>query len=70
MTPDSLIQRIKIDEVPDLIEEGVISGGMIPKLKHVSKQLKMVLNLAISLTDVKTFSLLEIFTKWYRNYDL
>ena len=30
--PDSLIQRIKIDEVPDLIEEGVISGGMIPKI--------------------------------------
>ena len=28
---NSLIQRIKIDEVPDLIEQGVISGGMIPK---------------------------------------
>ena len=31
--PDSLIQRIKIDEVPGLIEEGVISGGMIPKIE-------------------------------------
>ena len=30
---DSLIQKIRVDEVPDLIEEGIISGGMIPKIE-------------------------------------
>ncbi len=31
--PDSLIQKIRIDEVQGLIEEGIISGGMIPKIE-------------------------------------
>ena len=29
----SLIHRIKVEEVPKLIEEGIISGGMIPKIE-------------------------------------
>ena len=31
--PDSLIQKIRISEVPKLIEDGIISGGMIPKVE-------------------------------------
>ena len=31
--PDSLIRKIRLDEVPSLIEEGIISGGMIPKIE-------------------------------------
>ena len=31
--PDSLIQKIRISEVPGLIEDGIISGGMIPKIE-------------------------------------
>ncbi len=31
--PDTLIQKIRIDEVPALIEEGILSGGMIPKIE-------------------------------------
>ena len=31
--PDSLIHKIRVDEVPGLIEEGIISGGMIPKIE-------------------------------------
>ena len=31
--PTSLIQKIRISEVPDLIEQGVITGGMIPKIE-------------------------------------
>ena len=31
--PSSLIQKIRVDEVPGLIEEGIISGGMIPKIE-------------------------------------
>ena len=30
---DSLITRIEIDDVDQLIEEGIISGGMIPKIQ-------------------------------------
>ncbi|MDR1464023.1 MAG: acetylglutamate kinase [Oscillospiraceae bacterium] len=29
---DSLIPRVRADEVPRLIEEGILSGGMIPKV--------------------------------------
>lgn len=29
--PDSLISQIRVSEVPELIESGVIAGGMIPK---------------------------------------
>jgi acetylglutamate kinase len=31
--PDSLIPVIRIDEIPSLIEDGIISGGMIPKIE-------------------------------------
>ena len=31
--PSTLIQKIKVDEIPSLIEEGIISGGMIPKIE-------------------------------------
>lgn len=31
--PSTLIQKIKVDEVPKLIEDGIISGGMIPKIE-------------------------------------
>lgn len=30
---DSLISRISIEDVPKLVEEGIISGGMIPKIQ-------------------------------------
>lgn len=30
---DSLISKIKVEEVPNLIETGIISGGMIPKIQ-------------------------------------
>ncbi len=35
--PDSLIPEIKISEIDALIESGVISGGMIPKIKSCEK---------------------------------
>ena len=31
--PDSLIQKIRISEIPDLIEQGIITVGMIPKIE-------------------------------------
>ena len=38
--PDSLIQKIRISEVPKLIEDGVISGGMIPKIETCVKAIE------------------------------
>lgn len=31
--PESLIPLVKVDEVPALIEQGIISGGMLPKVQ-------------------------------------
>ena len=31
--PESIIHRLKVSEVPALVKEGVISGGMIPKVE-------------------------------------
>ena len=38
--PDSLIPEISIDEIDGLIESGVISGGMIPKIKSCVKAIR------------------------------
>ena len=38
--PDSLIPEISIDEIDGLIESGVISGGMIPKIKSCEKAIR------------------------------
>ena len=62
--PDSLIQRIKIDEVPDLIEEGVISGGMIPKIETCVTAIEDGVKSCDIIDGRKKHSLLlEIFTK-------
>ena len=38
--PDSLISAVDIEEIPALVEEGVISGGMIPKVECCTDALK------------------------------
>jgi len=38
--PSTLIQKIRISEVPGLIEEGIISGGMIPKIQNCVKAIE------------------------------
>lgn len=38
--PESLISEIHIDQVPALIESGIISGGMIPKMKSCEKAVR------------------------------
>lgn len=38
--PKTLISEIHIDEVPALIESGIISGGMIPKMKSCEKAVR------------------------------
>ena len=38
--PSTLISEIHVDEVPSLIESGIISGGMIPKMKSCEKAVR------------------------------
>ena len=62
--PSTLIQRIHIDEIPDLIEEGVITGGMIPKIETCVEALNNWVKSAHILDGrIKHTLLLEIFTK-------
>lgn len=42
--PDTLISVIKTDEAPELIESGVISGGMIPKAECCINAIKWGVN--------------------------
>ena len=61
--PSSLIQKIRIDEVPGLIEEGVISGGMIPKIETCVKAIENGVKSCHIIDGRKKHSLLlEIFT--------
>ena len=61
--PSSLIQKIKISEIPKLIEEGVISGGMIPKIETCVKAVENGVKSCHIIDGRKKHSLLlEIFT--------
>lgn len=61
--PTSLIQKIRIDEVPGLIEEGVISGGMIPKIETCVQAIENGVKSCHIIDGRKKHSLLlEIFT--------
>ena len=61
--PDSLIQKIRVEEVPGLIEEGIISGGMIPKIETCVKAIEDGVKSCHIIDGRKKHSLLlEIFT--------
>lgn len=61
--PSTLIQKIRISEVPGLIEEGIISGGMIPKIETCVKAIESgVKSCHIIDGRVKHAMLYEIFT--------
>ena len=61
--PDSLIQKIRISEIPALIEEGIITGGMIPKIDTCVKAIENGVKSCHIIDGRKKHSLLlEIFT--------
>lgn len=62
--PTSLIQKIRIEEVPQLIEDGIITGGMIPKIETCVEAIKNGVKSAHIIDGrIKHSLLLEIFTK-------
>ncbi len=62
--PSTKIQKIHIDEIPELIEEGIITGGMIPKIETCVNAIKGGVKSAHILDGRVPHSiLLEIFTK-------
>jgi len=61
--PTSLIQKIRISEVPELIEQGIITGGMIPKIETCVKAIENGVKSCHIIDGRKEHSiLLEIFT--------
>lgn len=61
--PDSLIQKIRISEIPDLIEQGIITGGMIPKIETCVRAIENGVKSCHIIDGRKKHSLLlEIFT--------
>ncbi|MBQ6219185.1 MAG: acetylglutamate kinase [Methanosphaera sp.] len=62
--PESLIRRIRVDELRELIKDGVISGGMIPKVETCINAVENGVKTAHILDGRLEHSiLLEIFTK-------
>jgi len=62
--PDSLLSFVKADEVQALIEDGTISGGMIPKVECCLEAVKAgVNNVHILDGRIKHCLILELFTK-------
>ena len=63
--PTSLIKKIRISEVPDLIEQGIITGGMIPKIETCVNAVENGVKSCHIIDGRKKHSLLlEIFTTY------
>ena len=62
--PNSLISRMRVEELERMLEEGKIAGGMIPKVEAVLKALKGGVERAHIIDGSKEHAiLLELFTK-------
>ncbi|MBE6487310.1 MAG: acetylglutamate kinase [Methanosphaera stadtmanae] len=62
--PDSIIRRIKVDELRELVDTGIITGGMIPKVETCINAVENGVKTAHILDGRIDHSiLLEIFTK-------
>lgn len=60
---DSLISRIHIDDVPALIEKGIISGGMIPKIQSCVNGIKSGIKEAVIIDGrIEHAILIELFS--------
>lgn len=60
---DSLISRINIDDVPEMIEKGIISGGMIPKILSCVEGIKCGIKEAVIIDGrIEHAILIELFS--------
>ncbi|MBQ8502811.1 MAG: acetylglutamate kinase [Clostridia bacterium] len=61
--PSTLISHINVDDVEALIESGIISGGMIPKMKSCEKAVRSGVNKAVMIDGRVPHSILiEMFS--------
>lgn len=62
--PESIIRRIRVDELRELVKDGTIQGGMIPKVETCINAVENGVKTAHILDGrIKHSILLEIFTK-------
>jgi acetylglutamate kinase len=62
--PETLIKKVKIDEIKDLIDNGIVSDGMIPKVETCLNAIENGVKSAHIIDGrIKHSVLLEIFTK-------
>ena len=63
--PKSIIKKIRIDEIEDLIENGIVTDGMIPKVETCANAIKNGVKSAHIIDGrIKHSLLLEIFTTY------
>ena len=61
--PDSMIPEVHLGEVPELIERGIISGGMIPKVQSCVAALKSGVRKAVMIDGrIEHSILIEMFS--------
>ena len=61
--PDSLISTVTMDDIPTLMERGIISGGMIPKIKGLEAAIKAGVKKAVMIDGrIEHSILIEIFS--------
>ncbi|MBR2383764.1 MAG: acetylglutamate kinase, partial [Anaerotignum sp.] len=61
--PTSLIPLVKMNDIPRLMEEGIISGGMIPKVKSLEAAVKSGVKKAVMIDGrIEHSILIEIFS--------
>ena len=61
--PDSMIPEVKLSEVPGLTEQGIISGGMIPKVQSCVKALENGVKKAVMIDGrIEHSILIEMFS--------
>ena len=61
--PDSLISTVTMDDIPTLMERGIISGGMIPKIKGLEAAIKAGVKKAVMIDGrIEHSILIEMFS--------
>ena len=48
--PDSLIKKVYVSDIPALVKQGIISGGMIPKIECCKEAIRRGVN-RVFITD-------------------